>query len=182
MRPDLRRCRGAFGLARSLAPPARPIEMEHGTTPDYPATGKPPTRVLPAWNIQGAYRGYTGGIQGVYRGLLTCLGGDWGRQGRPKAGKSQGNARRDEARQDTTNPKSEGRKPKETRRPKTESADSLAHERGIGSNHFRSSSFGLLSSFGLRPADFEAAGTLSRGHSELPGGLAWSGFRLRWSS
>src|SRR5664279_1570325 len=66
-----------------------------------------------------------------------------------KAGKRQGIWRRC-----SPNPKPEGRRPKEIRRPKAEYTDTPARERLIGSRRVRDSGFGLLSGLGIRPSDF----------------------------
>jgi hypothetical protein len=53
------------------------------------------------------------------------------------------------------NPKSEGRRPKEIRRPKAESTAITALERPVGSSPVRVSVFGLPSGLGFRPSDFK---------------------------
>ena len=55
------------------------------------------------------------------------------------------------------NPRSEDRRPKETRRPRSELIATQAEQQPIESGHFRNSDFGLLSGFGLRSSDFRAA-------------------------
>jgi hypothetical protein len=53
------------------------------------------------------------------------------------------------------NPKSEGRRPKETRSPKAECEAATARERPGGSSPVRVSVFGLLSGLGFRASDFK---------------------------
>src|SRR5664279_600870 len=54
-------------------------------------------------------------------------------------------------------PKTEGRRPKEARRPKAESTATPAEQRAIGSGKPRNSGFGLLSGLGFRSSDFRGA-------------------------
>src|ERR1035437_10128477 len=54
-------------------------------------------------------------------------------------------------------PKTEGRRPKEARRPKSESTATPMEQRTIGSGIPRISGFGLLSGLGFWPSDFKAA-------------------------
>ena len=55
------------------------------------------------------------------------------------------------------NPRPEDRRPKETRRPRSELIATPAEQPPIESGHSRNSDFGLLSGFGLRSSDFRAA-------------------------
>ena len=55
------------------------------------------------------------------------------------------------------NPRPEDRRPKETRRPKSELITTPAELQPIESGHSRNSDFGLLSDFGLRSLNFRAA-------------------------
>jgi len=61
------------------------------------------------------------------------------------------------------NPKSEGRKPKEIRNPKSEFRGLLTVEQPIESNPFRTSAFGFPSGFGFRSSDFSNAPSLAFG-------------------
>jgi hypothetical protein len=55
------------------------------------------------------------------------------------------------------NPRPEDRRPKETRRPRSELIATPAEQQPIESGHSRDSGFGLLSGFGPRSSDFRAA-------------------------
>ena len=55
------------------------------------------------------------------------------------------------------NPRPEDRRPKETRRPRSELIATPAEQPPIELGHSRNSDFGLLSAFGLRSSDFRAA-------------------------
>jgi len=55
------------------------------------------------------------------------------------------------------NPRPEDRRPKETRRPRSELRATPAEQQPVGLGHSRNSDFGLLSGFGLRSSDFRAA-------------------------
>ncbi len=72
----------------------------------------------------------------------------------PKAGRIGGRGGLNSVRY-SPNPKSEGRRPKEIRRPKAESTAITALERPVGSSPVRVSVFGLPSGLGFRPSDFK---------------------------
>ena len=57
----------------------------------------------------------------------------------------------------TPNPRPEDRRPKETRRPRSELIATPAEQQPVSFGHSRNSDFGLLSDFGLRFSDFRHA-------------------------